>query len=258
MSERSRVRAAWQTTREKGIFMLADPRQRRSYRQVADLILSLITGQGLVSGDRLPAERDLADRLGVSRPSLREALIALEVEGRVDIRMGSGVYVAGGVAGVPADAALVDGEGPFEILEARGIIESAIAEEAARRVSQALIDRLDANLDAMAGLSHDGTLSIKLDGEFHVSIAEGTGNPLLIHLTSETFNKRLTPLFTRLASHIEQPQSWRRALAEHRQIRDAIAANDPAAAHEAMRRHLMNSHKRFSANFTDAGELLAD
>lgn len=80
--------------------MLPDIRPRRSYRQVADLILTLIAAERLAPGDRLPAERDLADRFRVSRPSLREALIALEVEGRIDIRMGSGIYVADG-SGTP-------------------------------------------------------------------------------------------------------------------------------------------------------------
>lgn len=235
--------------------MLADPRARRSYRQVADLILALIVDQRLSFGDRLPAERELAERLGVSRPSLREALIALEVEGRVDIRMGSGVYVA-------ANATLgdlVDGEGPFEILEARAVVESAIAEEAARRVTPALVTALDTNLRHMAKVVDDRSRAIALDAEFHVSIASATGNALLIHLTTDIFGKRLSPLFNRLAAHFERPRTWRTALEEHREIRDAIAIADPAAAQEAMRRHLENSRQRFSETFSDnlAGEAVS-
>lgn len=232
--------------------MLPDPRPRRSYRQVADLILALIAGERLARGDRLPAERDLADRFGVSRPSLREALIALEVEGRIDIRMGSGIYVAAG------SGAAAEGEGPFEILEARAVVESAIAEEAARRVTPALVTALDANLREMAGVTEDRARSIALDAAFHSAIAGGTGNALLVHLTGDIFGKRLSPLFTRLALHFEGPRTWRSALEEHGTIRDAIAAADPAAAREAMRRHLALSQRRFSENFAEtfAGEAI--
>ena len=85
--------------------MPTDTRSHRAWRQTADLILALVEAHRLAPGDRLPGERDLAERLGVSRPSLREALIALEVEGRVEIRMGSGIYVAAG------SGAAAEGEG---------------------------------------------------------------------------------------------------------------------------------------------------
>src|SRR5579885_3166752 len=91
---------------------------RRLYRQIADQIRALI-GRGVVApGARLPAERDLARQLGVSRPSLREALIALEVEGLLDVRVGSGIYVAPG--GPRAPGVAIDGaSGPFEVIRAR-------------------------------------------------------------------------------------------------------------------------------------------
>ena len=104
---------------------------RRLYRQVADQLRSLIDSGEYAVGSRLPTERELAEQLKISRPTVREALIALEVEGRVRIRVGSGIYVID-----PADAAptpAVGGiEGPFELLRAREFLESAIAEQAAR------------------------------------------------------------------------------------------------------------------------------
>lgn len=230
--------------------MLHEPRARRPYRQIADQILALSAADGLAAGDRLPAERDLADRFGVSRPSLREALIALEVEGHVEIRMGSGIYLSAlpGHHG-PAIAAAVDDESPFEILQARAVIESAIAEECARLADAAVIARLDQLLDQMAGALDDRATSIRLDGEFHVSIAAGSGNAMLRGLTADIYRKRLSPFFTRLAGHFEGRETWRQALAEHGAIRDAITARDPAAAREAMRHHLTQSGLRFTASF---------
>src|SRR5262249_28265178 len=99
---------------------------RRLYRQIADQLRHLIDQGEFAVGSRLPAERMLADRLGVSRPTVREALIALEVEGRLKIRVGSGIYVVEPqpAVAVPANVAI---EGPLELLRARAFVESAIA-----------------------------------------------------------------------------------------------------------------------------------
>lgn len=230
--------------------MFTETPQRRPWRQVADLILSLAAAEGLRNGARLPSERELAERLGVSRPSLREALIALEVEGRVEIRKGSGIYLAEGDRA--PGAAPLEHESPFEILEARAVLESAIAEEAARRVTPALIAALDGNLRDMAAATGNRARAIPIDAAFHAIIAHGTGNALLGRLTSDIFAKRLAPLFNRLAAHFEGPPTWRSALAEHGAIRDAIAAGDPAAAREAMRLHLALSQRRFSETLAEA------
>src|SRR5512140_2207883 len=96
---------------------------RRLYRQIADQIAALIEKGEYGAGERLPPERDLARQLGVSRPSVREALIALEVEGYVDVRVGSGVYVTG--PSQPARSApLAADSGPFELIRARSLVES--------------------------------------------------------------------------------------------------------------------------------------
>ncbi|HEX3063454.1 MAG TPA: GntR family transcriptional regulator, partial [Usitatibacter sp.] len=93
---------------------------RRLYRQIADQIAALIERGEYGPGQRLPPERDLAKQLGVSRPSVREALIALEVEGYVEVRVGSGVYVLGPRHG-PAAHPLPADSGPFELIRARWI-----------------------------------------------------------------------------------------------------------------------------------------
>ena len=92
---------------------------RRLYRQVADQLRRLIDQGEFAVGDRLPTERELADQLGISRPTVREALIALEVEGRISIRVGSGIYVTQQRPSVVEPAARETAEGPFELRRAR-------------------------------------------------------------------------------------------------------------------------------------------
>src|SRR5258705_10923586 len=101
---------------------------RRLYRQIADQLRGLVERGEYAVGSRLPTERELADMLGVSRPTVREALIALEVEGRLRIRVGSGIYV-NAQQPIEAGPAPTPIEGPFEVLRARAFVESAVAEE---------------------------------------------------------------------------------------------------------------------------------
>src|ERR1044071_4340858 len=110
---------------------------RRLYRQIADQIRGLIRSGEFPAGSRLPPERDLAKQLGVSRPSVREALIALEVEGLVEVRIGSGIYVQPG-HGAAGDAAEAQA-GPFELLRARYVIESECAALAAKSAKDSQI-----------------------------------------------------------------------------------------------------------------------
>lgn len=131
------------------MFVALEP--RRLYRLVAEQIRLLIESGELTDGQRLPAERDLAERFGVSRPTVREALIVLEVEGHIHIRMGSGVYVNTSRTANKAKSPVPDAHGPFEILQARCIIESAIAEEAARLATSECIAGLDDIIERMAG-----------------------------------------------------------------------------------------------------------
>ena len=122
---------------------------RRLYRQIADQVRMLIRNGEFAAGARLPPERDLARELGVSRPSVREALIALEVEGLVEVRIGSGIYVRAVPNGQARDAtdALA---GPFELLRARRVIESECAALAAKAARRAQLRAIDTALDEMA------------------------------------------------------------------------------------------------------------
>lgn len=220
---------------------------RRLYRQIADQLRSLIDSGEYAVGSRLPTERELADQLRVSRPTVREALIALEVEGRVRIRVGSGIYVIDPSDATPAPSAVI--EGPFELLRAREFLESAIAEQAARVATKDDIARIDAALVAMENVAHPGEASMVHDRAFHVAIAGCLGNAVLVRVVGELFDQRLNPYFAQLAHYFENPSTWRTALDEHRAVRDAIAARRPMTAHDAMRDHLAHSQERFAQNF---------
>jgi DNA-binding FadR family transcriptional regulator len=221
---------------------------RRLYRQIADQLRQLIEGGEYPVGSRLPSERDLAEKLGVSRPTVREALIALEVEGRLRIRVGSGIYVIDQPQ-PPASTPNPPIEGSFEILRARAFVESAVAEEAARRATPADVARLD---DVLAeGLRHQTSRDEYLvhDRRFHTAIAGTLDNAVLVRFVGELFDLRINPYFERLVRHTEDPSFTTLAHQEHLAIRNGIAKGDPAGARAAMHEHLERSHQRFARDF---------
>ncbi len=226
---------------------------RRLYRQVADQLRQLIDAGEFPVGSRLPPERDLATQLGISRPTVREALIALEVDGRVSIRVGSGIHVLPPPpeTGTPAEPQPV--AGPFEVLKARALIEAAVAEEAALIATPATLAPVDAAIAEMAAAIHPGAQSMVHDRAFHTAVADMLGNDAVTKVVGDLFDQRLNPYFAQLASYFEDADSWRAALAEHEVIRDRLAAQDSAGARRAMKMHLHNSQLRFSKNF---GEVL--
>jgi GntR family transcriptional repressor for pyruvate dehydrogenase complex len=224
---------------------------RRLYRQIAEQLRVLIDRAEFAPGTRLPPERELATQLGVSRPSVREALIALEVEGLVEVRMGSGVYVR---RGGRAPGRQVSAEGPLEIIRARQLIESELAAHAARSMKKAQLAGLHEAIRVMEDEAAAGQVPTQGDRLFHTRIAEACENSVLLRLVSELFDERRNPLFEQLGSHFESASSWASAIAEHRNVLAAIASKSPQAARDAMAQHLSRSHDRFTANFaTGAG-----
>lgn len=222
---------------------------RRLYQQIAKHLRDLIDSGEYPIGGRLPSERELADRLQVSRTSVREALIALEVEGLIRINVGSGIYVLGPSASksaIPFGETSI--EGPFEILHAREILEPSVAAEAAIIANSEHVSTLDQILAEMEE-SGGSDKWISLDREFHVAVAASLSNGMLARFIGQLFDQRMNPYFRHLASYFEDASTWVQALAEHRVIRDAIAAGDPEAARHAMRQHLKLSQERFSRNF---------
>ena len=224
---------------------------KRLYRQIADQVRALIAQGEFPVGTRLPPERDLASQLGVSRPSVREALIALEVEGLVEVRMGSGVYVT---AIEPAALARGVGAalGPFDIIRARQLIEAELAALAARQRSPACVKRLRVAVRLMEEDIAQGLMPMRGDRDFHLALAEASDNAALVRVVAELFDERNNPLFEQFGRHFENARSWRHAVAEHRAVLRAVIAGDVAAARSAMRTHLGNSHDRFAVAWIEA------
>jgi len=226
---------------------------RRLYRQIADQIRTLIGNGEVAPGARLPAERDLARQLGVSRPSLREALIALEVEGLLDVRVGSGIYVA--KAGGRGDSAQIAGaSGPFEVIRARRMIEGECAALAAKHGTPA---QLRAIRTAHADLQREAKRHynpLDADRAFHIRIAEATGNSALELVVQTLWDQRVGPLYRALEVKLEYPAMAAETLAEHDAVLGAILARNPAAARAAMRRHMDMTRDRYSKDWKEAGK----
>ena len=222
---------------------------RRLYRQIADQIAGLIRRGEYRPGARLPPERDLARKLGVSRPSVREALIALEVEGFVEVRIGSGVYVADARRASARRASLPPDSGPFELIDARLLVESECAALAARNASPAQLRQMRSALAAMRRDQGRGVVPLDNDHLFHRRIAEASGNSALTLLVRTLWAQRTGPLFLQLEHHFDTPALWNAAIDEHQAVLEAIEAQDAAAARAAMRRHLAQASKRFKRSF---------
>jgi DNA-binding FadR family transcriptional regulator len=217
---------------------------RRLYRQIADQISALISHGEYSPGARLPPERDLAKQLGVSRPSVREALIALEVEGLLDVRVGSGIYVT-----QPGehrqDDELAGASGPFEVIGARRLIEGECAALAAKSASPAQLRAIREAHAHMVRESKRHHNPLDADRLFHVRVAEASGNSALVLVVQTLWDQRMGPLYRRLELKLEYPQMAEETVREHQAVVSAIAARDPRAARAAMRKHMDETHGRY-------------
>jgi len=228
---------------------------QRLYRQIAEQLRKLISAGEWAVGARLPAERDLARQLGVSRPSVREALIAMEVEGWVEVRTGSGVYVldrskAPSHGNGRAAEISPDEWGPLELIRARRVVEGEVAAMAATQAKRKHIDAMERALASMKLDADRGVLPLEGDRAFHTAIVESCGNVVLIETIQRFWDSRRGPLFERLGGHFETVDSWRSAITEHQAIFDAVRNRDPDAARVAMHAHMDQSHKRFSVSWS--------
>jgi GntR family transcriptional repressor for pyruvate dehydrogenase complex len=217
-------------------FLRATP---RAYEAVAHELLVAILGGHFAAGDRLPSERQLAARFGVSRPTVREALGALEARGLVETRVGSGTFVTPREGSDEAAPALPD-DSPAELMETRLAIEVAIARLAARRAVQApeRLAEIRVHVEALERVAEGETFPVELDREFHRAIVAVTGNEFLAGLLDPLWDAMGQALFTTLSRRTWSAQDTRRTAAEHRAIYEALRAADPELAAFAMERHL--------------------
>jgi len=221
---------------------------QKLYQQISQLIIDYIREGRFVPGQALPAERNLSKMLGVSRSSVREALIALEISGWVEIRVGNGVFVR---------STLPDGESPADepepsfdvvsvqdLLRAREVVEGELAATAATNATDTQLAELNELFEAMKSVLDDTSGFHKLDKRFHVLIGEMTGNPLLTGIVEDLWSKRYTPMFLRLEEHYSGNSLIRDWDNDHQAIVAAIAARDARRARTAMRRHTRNIFPR--------------
>ncbi|MGR3436662.1 MAG: FCD domain-containing protein [Shimia sp.] len=233
--------------------------ERLSTSVVRQIELLILRGV-LRPGERLPSERDLAERLGVSRPSLREAVAELEERGLLATRAQSGIYVADviGSAFSPALVRLLAAhdEAVFDYLAFRRDLEGMAAERAARMASGTdlgVIAGVFAKMEA-AHAAGDAPEEARLDAEFHLSIVEAGHNIVHLHMMRAMFDLLREGVFYNRRVMFEQRTTRGALLAQHRAILAALEARDPAAARTAVDEHLtfveraLQDHRRAAAH----------
>ncbi|HDR1212757.1 TPA: GntR family transcriptional regulator, partial [Pasteurella multocida] len=211
----------------------------RSYKKIGELLKDELRKGIYTIGERLPPERDIAERFDVSRTVVREALIMLELENLISVRKGSGVYIIN----LPSSNDSFDylDVGPFELLQARQLLESSIAEFAAIQANRNDIVRLKEILKReYVTLEQGGNDDYSEDEEFHTAIAEITQNEVLIQMQKDLWKYRSNPMWKGLHSHIKVHHYRRLWLKDHEAILNSIQRKDPALAKKAMWQHLEN------------------
>lgn len=220
----------------------------RLYLKVADQLNRLIEEGAIQPGQRFPSERELAEKLGVSRPTIREAMIALELSGVIEIRTGSGIYVTKQAA--KSEPELNDkGIGPFEILEIRYIIESEACALAAARITDEQIQALREAVEEMEEEEKRSDASEKADQKFHSIIAQACQNSAIASVVEWLWDLRnesqlSTAFLQRIREEGVQP-----SINEHRKILQALEQRNPEKARTAMKLHIENATTNAATHF---------
>jgi DNA-binding FadR family transcriptional regulator len=219
---------------------------QRRYQEIAARISRYIAENGLQPGARLPGEIDLAKVCGVSRPTIREAMVALEIAGELEIRSGSGAYVREAVN--PMSLVLDSGPGPFELLRARVLIEGEIAADAALYASSSDLTKIEKTLQQMRRLVENKTNTQVCDRQFHVAIGEAAKNNVLASIVDGLWAGMFAPMYHRLSQRAGLEHHQADALVDHEQIFAAIAARDANEARRAMRLHLRHVEEHLTSD----------
>ncbi len=208
--------------------------KERLYQSIAGKIEALIDSGSYPVGSRLPAERELAEQFGVSRVAIREAEIALQAVGRIEIKTGSGAYVLdyrrNNMNQLPDVSA-------FELTEARALFEAEAAALAAAQIDDETIAELDRYIEIMATTEPHDEAGEFADRDFHRTIANASGNAAITYVIETMWKLRtdLEPVKAVYESVCSEDFGARAQ--EHSEILDALRARDPAAARIAMRQH---------------------
>lgn len=213
----------------------------RLYQSIAARIRGLIESGEFPPGSRLPGERDLAERFGVSRVTIREAEIALEAQGWIAIKTGSGVYVQARAAPLPD---VFPNISAFDLTAARAVIEAEAAALACAHMDEEKAARLEELVMAMSDPAADDQAALDADRAFHMTIARLAGNPVVEHFVEQIWRMRyelpqVSQVYSRVCHH-----DWKSRADEHSTILSALRRRDAPGARAAMRDHF---HRLFEA-----------
>jgi len=232
-------------------------RGRRMAEAVIEQLVALIQQGRLRPGDRLPAERELARELGVSRAVVREALVYLQQAGLVRTRQGSGTYVAdalgatGSLAAPPPEAQ----QDLVWLFELRMGVEGEAAALAAQRAGRRDRKRLAAALERLTAEVEAGRLGVEADFDFHLAVAAASGNPYLVRSLNVMTDLLVRSVTVSRARSLAVPGLPAAVVGEHRAVYERIAAGDAQGARQAMRDHLQAALRRLLAPAEDTGQV---
>lgn len=213
---------------------------QRLYQLVAEQIEKMIYNGQIEPGSRLPSERELATQLGVSRPSVREAMVALEIAGLIEIKTGSGIYVRADIMPVESKRGLAAGTkdaSPFEILETRLLLEPSIAAEAAKNATSEDIKKLKDVLDGMKVVS-DPQVGLQHDRQFHFLVASSTKNMTVAKIVDDLWSHNFTLMHSGLSNLTGLFHTEEKDYEDHSEIVRQLELGSGSGARKAMRDHL--------------------
>ena len=212
-----------------------DKSQDRLYQDLARSLLEELASGRYPVGARLPAERELAATFNVSRPTVREAMIALEVQGLVEVRVGSGAYVRRlpGAEDIPGFNVTA-----FELTEARLIFEGEAAALAASQITDEEIAEIARLVEAIAEENLQPNGAERADRDFHLAIARATRNTAIYNAIEHLWELRSTSPEAALLHEKARTANIKPVVDEHTAVLTALRNRDPAAARAAMRAHL--------------------
>ncbi|WP_213989574.1 FadR/GntR family transcriptional regulator [Sodalis sp. dw_96] len=214
-------------------------KSERLYQKIANVVISMVNKGVYHPGQALPAERDLSKQLGVSRASLREALIVLELSGWIEIRSGNGVFVCE-TPGAESLSGPSYAYNQYDVIQARSIVESELAYLAAKVGNAALHIKLRALVVNMELNISNNNISefYRLDREFHLLIGSMAGNPILNEVGTTVWNRRINLPYLHLDDRYADHTKLRIFNEDHQHMADAIIAGNADEARRCSQIHL--------------------
>ncbi len=218
--------------------------RKRLYQEVVDQVTELILQNRLQPGDRLPAERDLAQQLGVSRTAIREAIRALEEKGLVEVQQGAGTFVRSPSPEVVTESLSLYFQTNvtryLQLMDLREILDVEIASRLARKIETEDLERLRAHIRAMQESLDSPERFAKEDVAFHMDFYRAAKNEILLMIMQPVMDL----LEEAMAASFEEPGSAESSLLLHQELVERIAARDPEGARQVTRQILTRGEMR--------------